>query len=77
MFLKSAQNPVVYNMELLAGPTKRDLERAQKLEEKARWCFTNTCYNNIYFRSADVTEKEQNIANLVSSLVPDTWVNEH
>ena len=77
MFLKSAQTPVVYNLDLLAGPTRRELEMAQKLERKSRWCFTNNCYNNIYYRSANVTEKEQNIANLISRQVPNAWINEH
>ena len=77
MFLKSAQNPMVYNLDHLAGPTKREFERAKLLENKARWCWLNKCYNNIYFRGKNVPEPEIKIAKLISNLKPNKWVNEH
>ena len=76
-YLKSAQNPVVYSLDLLAGPTMRELARALVLEERARWCWLNKCYNNIYYRGDTIPQDHLNIANLISKSVPDKWVNEH
>ena len=76
-FLKAAQNTAVYNLDLLAGPTKREMERAMELEEKAKWCYVHRCYNNIYYREEKKTEAMLNIANLVSKIVPNKYVNEH
>ena len=76
MFLKSAQNTAVYTLDNIAGPTKREFARAQILEERSRWCFINKCFNNIYFNSANTTEDQVNIANIISNIVPNRWVAE-
>ena len=76
-FVKNIQSPVVYNKDLLAGPTRRDFERGSLLERRARWCWINKCYNNVYFESATLSDSDQLISNMLSNAVPESFVMEH
>ena len=77
LFLKLAQDTLSYKYDLLAGPTRRKRKLTHVLEKKAKWCWQNRCFNNIYHRKVNMSEDDSNLAKVVSDLIKDAWVNEH
>ena len=42
------QSPARFHPDFIGGPTGRDLNLSLRLQDKAEWCFTQRCWNNIY-----------------------------
>ena len=49
LMTKTVQNPQTYHMDYISGPMNRDYDLSMALHKKARWCYQNKCYNNIYY----------------------------
>ena len=48
LLYKSIQNPDIYNEDFVSGPMDRDLGLSMAIHRRARWCYVNKCYNNVY-----------------------------
>ena len=48
LLYKSIQNPDIYNEDFVSGPMDRDLGLSMAIHRRAKWCYVNKCYNNVY-----------------------------
>eukprot|EP00092_Neocalanus_flemingeri_P033683 GFUD01036616.1.p1 GENE.GFUD01036616.1~~GFUD01036616.1.p1 ORF type:complete len:397 (+),score=103.23 GFUD01036616.1:92-1282(+) len=72
LLYKSIQNPLIYHNDFISGPMDRDLSLSMALHRRARWCYQNKCYNNIYYQHNPLKIGEMVNSQMIKKFFPDT-----
>lgn len=72
LLYKSIQNPMIYHNDFISGPMDRDHGLSMALHRRARWCYLNKCFNNIYYQHPPVKIGEMVNSQMIKRFFPDT-----
>ena len=72
LLYKSIQNPSIYHRDFISGPMDRDKSLSMALHRRARWCYLNKCFNNIYYPHPPVKIGEMVNSQMINKFFPGT-----
>ena len=72
LLYKSIQNPVIYHRDFISGPMDRDKSLSMALHRRARWCYLNKCFNNIYYQHPPENIEEMVNNQMINKFFPGT-----
>ena len=72
LLYKSIQNPIIYHRDFISGPMDRDKSLSMALHRRARWCYLNKCFNNIYYQHPPVKIGEMVNSQMITKFFPGT-----